>query len=106
MIKIPLQHTATAIICCEEMMAYDEFVLFPSSDPYEWIVSTVDYWERIQQELKRLLIQLQTPISLQNAMLYGAAENLYRTGNELLLSERIILNSKNCVGYVRVSFTG
>lgn len=104
MIKIPLQHTAMAIICCEEMMAYDEFLLMPTSDPYEWIVSSERYWEDLQEQLKQLFIMQQTPLRLQNTMLYGMVQPLYRSGNELIVPEHIIQNSKNCIGHVKLFF--
>ncbi|MBY0420218.1 MAG: hypothetical protein K2W88_19380 [Pararheinheimera sp.] len=104
MIKIPLQHTATSIICCEEMMNYDEFLLMPSSDPYEWLVSSVGYWEAIQEQLKQLSIMQQTPLGLQNTMLYGMVQPLYRSGNELIVPEHIIQNSQNCIVQLRLFF--
>ncbi|RVT44841.1 hypothetical protein EMM73_15225 [Rheinheimera sediminis] len=104
MIKIPLQHTATAIICCKEMLAYDEFLLMPSADPYEWVVSTVGYWEAIQEQLKQVFIMQQTPIRLQKLALYGMVQPLYRLGNELIVPEHIIENSKNCIGHVKLFF--
>lgn len=104
MIKIPLQHTATTIICCEEMLAYDEFLLMPSADPYEWMVSTVGYWEAIQEQLKQLFIMQQTPLRQQRLALYGVVQPLYRSGNELIVPEDIIENSKNCIGHVRLFF--
>jgi hypothetical protein len=104
MIKIPLQHTATTIICCEEMMTYNEFLLMPSADPYEWMVSTVGYWEAIQEQLKQLFLMQQTPLGLQNTMLYGMVQPLYRSGNELIVPEHIIQNSENCIGHLRLFF--
>ncbi|CAI3798226.1 hypothetical protein [Rheinheimera sp. MM224] len=105
MIKIPLQHTATTIICCEEMLAYDEFLLMPSADPYEWMVSTVGYWEAIQEQLKQLFIMQQTPFRQQRLALYGmVVEPLYRSRNELIVPEHIIENSKNYIGHVRLFF--
>lgn len=104
MIKIPLQHTATTIICCEEMLAYDEFLLMPSSDSNEWIVGTVGYWEAIQQQLKQLLMMRQTSLWLQKLVLSGIVQPLYRTGNELIAPEHIIQNSEHCKGQVRLFF--
>jgi DNA-binding transcriptional regulator/RsmH inhibitor MraZ len=104
MIKIPLQHTATTIICCKEMLAYDEFLLMPSSDPHEWIVSTVGYWEAIQQQLKQLLIMRQTSLWLQKLVLSGMVQPLHRTGNEVLVPEHIIQNSQNCVEQIKLFF--
>jgi hypothetical protein len=104
MIKIQLQHTATTIICCEEMLAYDEFLLMPSSDPHEWIVSSEGYWEAIQEQLKQLFIMQHTPLGLQNTMLYGMVQPLYRSGNELTVPEHLIQNSKNCINHLRLFF--
>jgi hypothetical protein len=106
MVKIPLQHTATAILCCEEMMAYDEFLLMPSSDPHEWIVCTVDYWEQVQTELKRLFIERKIEPRLQRLVLQGHFIELFRAEDQLPLPEQLIQNSKNCLGYVRVCFKG
>jgi hypothetical protein len=104
MIKIPLQHTDTTIVCCEEMLAYDEFLLMPSSDPYEWMVCTVDYWAQVETVLKRLFIERKTEHRLQRLVLQGHITELFRAGNHLPLPEHIIQNSKNCVGYVRLFF--
>ena len=76
----------------------------PSSDQYEWMVSTVGYWEAIQEQLKQLFLMQQTPLGLQNTMLYGMVQPLYRSGNELIVPEHIIQNSQNCIVQLRLFF--
>jgi len=86
-------NTATAIICCEEMMAYEHFILRPSDNPTEWVVTSLESHEHTIEKIKQLFAkELAAVPKFENVYLHGIAIDLVRTGGELKLAECLFQN--------------
>ncbi len=89
--KIPLQHTTTSILCCEDMLAYHLFILRPSDTPTEWVVTSLESHEHTIEKIKLLFAkELAEMPRFEAVYLQGTAIDLVRTDGELKLPECLI----------------
>jgi len=91
--KIQLQIADAIILCCTQMMDYNDFVLIPTLDPFEWTVMTATDWDAIKQVMTNFMIETHSParwLHLINAL----ATELHRSGTRLVVPEHLIAAAK------------
>lgn len=91
--KIQLQIADASILCCAQMMNYNDFVLIPTVDPFEWTVMTITDWDAIKQVMTNCVIKTHSPARWLH-LINASATELHRTGNRLIVPEDLIAAAK------------